>query len=66
MVVVFNILELGYDGVIIIVCGVNIFGKVDLLVVVDGVFGCFLECIDLSIIEMMFVLKDVLVVIYGV
>ncbi|WP_205461703.1 TonB-dependent receptor [Mangrovibacterium lignilyticum] len=57
--------EPGYDGVSILIRGVNTFGNSAPLVVVDGVPGRSLERIDPSTIETMSVLKDASAAIYG-
>jgi len=57
--------EPGYDGVSILIRGVNTFGNSAPLIVVDGVPGRSLERIDPSTIETMSVLKDASAAIYG-
>ncbi|MCH4553086.1 MULTISPECIES: SusC/RagA family TonB-linked outer membrane protein [Aestuariibaculum] len=57
--------EPGYDGVSILIRGVNTFGNASPLIVVDGVPGRSLERIDPSTIESMSVLKDASAAIYG-
>ncbi|WP_163323774.1 SusC/RagA family TonB-linked outer membrane protein [Draconibacterium mangrovi] len=57
--------EPGYDGVSILIRGVNTFGNTAPLIVVDGVPGRSLDRIDPSTIETMSVLKDASAAIYG-
>ena len=57
--------EPGYDGVSILIRGVNTFGNTAPLIVVDGVPGRSLDRIDPSTIESISVLKDASAAIYG-
>lgn len=58
----------GVDDLVIRVWGINIFNNIFVFVVIDGIFNCvggFFR-INFVDIESILVLKDVLVVIYGV